>query len=309
MKIVFFGTSDFAVASLSALIEKGHKVAAAVTQPDKKSGRHLIVVPSPVKKFARENNIFVYQPTNLITPQSRDTLAGFDADLFVVVAYGTILPRQILQIPKKFCINAHGSLLPKYRGAAPMNWALANGEKETGVTIIKMTEEMDAGDIILKKQMLVEADDDARTLSQKLAKLGAVLLVEAIDLVDKGDYKLEKQQGQVSLAPKLKKQDGLIDWNKSAIQINNQVKGMFPWPSAYNYYQSKLFKIFKAKTIEGIEDEYQPGQVAAIEKDGILVKTGQGHLLILSCQLAGGKAMDAASFVTGHKIQVGDKLS
>lgn len=308
MKIVFFGTSDFSVPSLSALLKTSHKVVAVVTQPDRERGRHLVIEPSPVKAFALENNIFVYQPEHLVTPQTYDTLKGFDADLFVVIAYGNILPAKILEIPKKFSINLHSSVLPKYRGAAPMNWAIVNGEKTSGVSIIKMTEQMDAGDIILKKEIPLQEDETSVTLSEKLSKLGSELLLEAIESIDKGDYKLEKQQGEVTFAPKLKKEDGLIDWQKSALQIHNQVRGLLPWPGTYSYYQSKLFKILETKVIGGVTNDLKPGQVAQIEKDGILIKTGKEHLLILSCQLAGGKVMDATSFITGHRVKIEDQL-
>ena len=310
MKIIFFGTSAFAVPSLETLRKSKYNVICVITQPDKKKGRHLIPSVPPVKDFAVENKIPILQPTDLKTIAFVKTLKDFDADLFVVVAYGNILPKEVLKVPKILCINLHGSLLPQYRGAAPINWAVINGDRHTGVTIIKVVEELDAGPIILKKETDIKDDEDAEKLGIRLANLGASALLEAINSIQQNNFTLEEQDhSRASYAPKLEKQDGLIDWNQSPRVIHEKIRGYQPWPGAFTYYKQKLIKIFKSKVLESV-DSLKPGRIVEILKhEGIVVEAQNGGCLLLQeIQPEGKKRMGAYEFALGHKLQIGEIL-
>ncbi|MDD5496359.1 MAG: methionyl-tRNA formyltransferase [Candidatus Omnitrophica bacterium] len=308
MKVVFFGTSEFAIGALEALIGSRHEVLAVVTQPDRQKGRHLHLSPSPTKVLAQTQDIPVYQPKDASSNESVEYLKTLGADLFVVVSFGQILKKEALSIPKHYAINLHGSLLPKYRGAAPTNWAVINGDKTTGVTIIRMNEKMDEGDIMLKSEIDIAGDDTNITISEKLSDLGAKALLKAIESIEKDKAKFKKQDASAATyAPKLKKEDGLINWDEPATTIHNKVRGLLPWPGAYTHYDGKILKILKTEIsdIPPIKD-IQNGEMVDIVKDkGMIVKTAQGNLAIQYLQIEGKKDMDFSSFLRGHRIPIG----
>jgi methionyl-tRNA formyltransferase len=312
MNIVFFGTSEFAIPPLQALLDAGHKVFAVITQPDKKQGRNLKVAPSAVKVFALTKNIPVFQPQDASSQEAVSYLKGLNADLFVVISFGQILKREVLSIPKLFAINLHGSLLPKYRGAAPTNWAVINGDAASGVTVIKMNEKMDEGDIVSRRKLAIEADDTNATFSEKLSRVGADLLVETIDIIKNNKrMNFEKQnETEATYAPKLKKEDGCIDWNEPASKIHNKVRGLLPWPGAYTYYNGKILKIVKTGLFASSGDSGKSGDVMEISKEnGIIVRTGSNDLAIQYLQLEGKKEMPADAFIRGHKIERGYRFT
>ncbi|MCM8763210.1 MAG: methionyl-tRNA formyltransferase [Candidatus Omnitrophica bacterium] len=309
MDIVFFGSSRFAVEPLNKLLSSENKIVCVVTQPDQKQGRGLKLSFTPIKEMAIKNNLNFYQPQDLASSKTIDFLKKLSADLFVVVAYGKILPQKLLDVPKIFAINLHASLLPKYRGAAPINWAIIKGEKETGISIIKMNQYMDAGEIILQKKIPIDNTDTNITLSQKLSHLGSEMLLEAIDLIANNKYNLVPQdEAVVSFAPLLKKEDGLIDWKKPARDIYNLIRGCLVWPGAFTHYKNKILKIWEAVVNHQMVSEAEPGTIINLSKEGILVKTGQQNLLIIKLQLESGKAMSAYDFLQGHKLNIGDKF-
>ena len=312
MNIVFFGTSEFAIPSLRSLLDSGHKVLAVVTQPDRKRGRNLKLSPPPAKVLALAKGIPVFQPQDASGAESLNYLKNLNADLFVVISFGQILKREVLSLPRLYAVNVHGSLLPKYRGAAPTNWAIINGDKKSGVTVIKMNEKMDEGDIILKRKAAVEPEDTNITLSERLSEVGAKALIEAITLIE-GDknIKFEKQDNsEATYAPKLKKEDGLIDWNDNAVRIHNKVRGFLPWPGAYTYYNGKILKILKAEAISSSGEAADAGEVVEVAIDkGIIIRAGAGDLAIRYLHLEGKKVLDSDSFVRGHRIERGYKFN
>jgi len=308
MKIAFFGTSDFAVPSLKKLAQSKHKICLVVTQPDRKKGRHLKLKPSPVKVEAEKLKIPVHQPGKLSNTDSINLLKKIKADLFVVVAFGQILKSQVLQLPKFYCMNLHGSLLPKFRGAAPINWAVIKGEKTSGVTIIKMNEKMDAGDIILSEKNTISDKDTSLSLSGVLSERGADLLLKAVKLLEKDNVKLKRQdESKVSYAPKLEKENGHIDWKKPAIELHNLARGLMPWPTAFTFWNKKLLKILRTE-IDDRDFKLAPGVIAECSDKGIVVKTVQKNLVIKELQLEGAKKMEVSSFLRGHKLKAGDVL-
>lgn len=295
--------------SLKKLVDSRHELLAVVTQPDRKKGRHLHVVSSPVKIEAQRFNIPIHQPEDLSRSDSIDLLKKLKADLFIVVAFGQILNKDVLQIPEGLCVNLHASALPRYRGAAPVNWSIINGEKITGVTTIRMNDKMDRGDIILKKETPILDTQTSATLNKKLASIGAELLLETIDLVEKEKATFTKQnENEASFAPKLKREDGLIDWKMSARAIHNRVRGLIPWPSAYTHWSDKLIKIWKSAFNENSVEKAKKGSILRLNDNGIVVGTGRGELIIKELQLEGGKRLKAEEFLRGHKLKVGDKL-
>ncbi|MBU0895120.1 MAG: methionyl-tRNA formyltransferase [Candidatus Omnitrophica bacterium] len=312
MIIVFFGTAEFAIPAFRALIASKHRVLALVTQPDRKRGRNLKIQPPPTKVVAETHGIPVYQPEDASGRESIEYLKKLGADLFVVIAFGQILKQEALGIPKLSAINLHGSLLPRYRGAAPTNWAIMNGDKSSGVTIIRMNEQMDEGDIILKSEAAIDADDTNITLSEALSALGAQVLMDALELIESGRATYQKQdKTQATPAPKLKKEDGVIDWSLPAATIHNRVKGLLPWPGAYTRCAGKTLKILHTELITYPDgSEAKPGEVLDIIKNmGIVVNTGSGAIVIKYLQLEGGKILDTDSFLRGHKLGVGDRLA
>ena len=309
MNIVFFGTSEFAVPSLERLVRSGHKVSAVITQPDRKKGRLQKLSAPPVKESALKMGLVVFQPQRLDDAGFIGELKALGADLFVVVSYGNILKKQILDIPSKFCVNLHGSLLPKYRGAAPVNWTIINGDDSAGVTVMKMNERMDEGDIILKKEISVLAHETAETLSVRLAQEGSFLLLEALELIRSGKAQFQPQdESQATYAPKLKKEDGLIDWNKDVLKIQSHIRGMQPWPGAYTYLNKDRIKICKVSSYNSDKTSV-PGRIIAIEKDGILVAAGTGAIVIEELQPESSRRMDVNAFLAGYKARVGDTFA
>lgn len=309
MKIVFFGSDDFALTNLEALLASKHEIVACVTQPDKPKGRGLKVSESPLKDCALKHKIPVLQPTDLKDPAIVKQLKTYNSDLFVVIAYGKILPVEILQIPRTFSINVHGSLLPKYRGAAPINWAIINGEKETGVSIIKMNPQMDAGDILTQAKIPIEEKDDAGTLRAKLADLSAKKLIESILAIAKNSYVLSPQDhSKATLAPKLTKELGLIDWAQPAVKIHNLIRGLLPKPAAYTRYEGKTLKILETEVVSNFSKQ-SDGMLMTISKVGFIVATGDGAILVKRIHLESSRAMEAAEFATGYKLPLGFQFS
>lgn len=310
MKIIFFGSSHFAVPALEALIKSSHELVCVVTQPDKKKGRHLQLIGTDVKSTAVAAKLKIFQPENIKTKESVKFLKSLDADLFVIVAYGQIFSQEVLDIPKIMPINIHASLLPRYRGAAPINWAIINKDKTSGVTIMYVTLKMDSGPVILQKEIKIEDKDTSVSLEEKLRQCGAALLLEALKSIDNRDYRLmEQDEDKVILAPKLQKQDGRIDWNTPAADIHNQVRGVLPWPGAFTNYRGKTLKIFQAIVLPLFPNHKPvPGEVVRADKYGIVVAAARGFLAIKEMQLEGGRRMPAPEFISGHKISVGEKF-
>ncbi len=309
MNIVFFGSSRFAAPVLKALLASKHKVACVLTQPDKQKGRGLHFAGTVVKTLALESGIRIYQPDNVNDADAVKFLKDLNPDLFVVIAYGQILSSGILNIPKIFSINLHASLLPKYRGAAPINWALIKGEETTGITVIKMAKEMDAGPIILQKDIEISNDDTAITLEDKISNLAAQLLLATLSSIEDNNYNLMPQdEDKVSFAPKLKKEDGRIDWNKPAQDIYNLIRGCINWPGAFTYYNGKLLKIYRAKVspLEALQAPMSPGEIVKVSKEGITVVTGKDNLIIEELQIEGKRRMRVEEFIAGHKICIGE---
>lgn len=308
MKVVFMGTPDFAVPVLEALI-KNHNVVAVVSQPDKPKGRGKKLQPTPVKAVAEANNIPVYQPERIKDDEFIDFLETIEADIYVVVAYGQLLSQRILDIPKYGCVNVHGSLLPKYRGAAPIQWSIINGEEKTGVTIMYMVRKCDAGDMILKREIEIAPEDTYETLHDKMAPVGAEALIDALNLIEKGEVKAEKQDNSLSCyASMITKDMGIIDWSKSSKEIKNKIRGFNPVPAAYTKYGDDVLKIFKADIVEGYENG-EIGEILVVDKKhGFTVKTGDGAIMITEIQAKGGKRMNCADYMRGHQIEVGKIL-
>ncbi|MBD5548156.1 MAG: methionyl-tRNA formyltransferase [Lachnospiraceae bacterium] len=312
MKIVYMGTPDFAVAPLEAILKAGHEVSAVVTQPDKQKGRGKEVQMTPVKECALRHGIPVFQPVKIKEKEAVEQLASYPADIFVVAAFGQLLSEEILNMPKFGCINIHASLLPAYRGAAPIQWVILNGEKETGVTIQQMEKGLDTGDILLKTVVPIDAKETGESLHDKLMEAGAWLVVEALSKIEKGEVTPQKQDDErSSYASKLTKSMGRMDWEKDAKELERLVRGLNSWPSAYTFYRGKTLKIWEADVIEEPEDgkdENQPGCVAGVEKDYFDVATGKGILRIRSLQLEGKRRMTVREFLAGYAIAPGMML-
>jgi len=303
-RIVFFGSPKFAIPSLEALYEK-EEIVAVVTQPDKPKGRGLKPSPSPIKAWALLKGLKVLEPTRLKDLQFIKTLKDLSPDLIVVCAYGKIIPKEILEIPKFGCWNIHASLLPKYRGASPINWAILEGEKETGITIMLMDEGLDTGPILLQKKISISEEDDANSLSQRLAQLGKEAILFAIELHKKGKLKVTPQPEEgISYAPILKKEDGFFTFEEPAEKIEKKVKAFLPWPSAFTYYKNKLLKVFSAKAIP-LKHEEKPGIILDINKEGILVATTKDAILLKEVQLESKKKISAYEFACGQRLKKG----
>jgi methionyl-tRNA formyltransferase len=310
MKLVFFGSGHFAVPAFKALIKSRHELVCVVTQPDKKKGRHLQLAATEIKNTAAAAGLKIFQPENVNSKESLNLLKTLESELFVIIAYGQILTQEVLDIPKVMSVNIHASLLPRYRGAAPINWAIINGDRETGVTAIYVTRKMDCGPVIAQQEISIEESDTAPELEEKLSLCAAELLTKTIALIDNRNYRLEEQdEAQAVYAPKLTKEMGLIDWNASAAHINNQIKGVIPWPGAFTRYRRKLLKIFRAQVLP-IFPSHKPitGEVVRADKHGVVVACGRGFLEINELQLEAGKRMPAQNFIIGHKLAAGDIL-
>lgn len=306
-KIVFFGTPEFAIPSLEGLYHQ-EKVVAVVTQPDKPKGRGLKSAPSPVKIWALEHGLTVLEPQKLKDQRFLDTLKNLNPELIVVCAYGKILPKEVLEIPKIGCWNIHASLLPKYRGASPINWAILEGEEKTGITVFLMDEGLDTGPILIQKEISIEREDDFISLSKKLGLLAKETIVEAILLHKQGKLTPTPQpQEGVSYAPLLKKEDGFFTFEEPAYLIERKVRAFVSWPTAYTYFQEKMLKVFKAITMS-TEKAGIPGEILDITKEGILVATSEGAILLKEVQLEGKKRMSAYEFACGKRLKKGDLL-
>lgn len=311
MNIIFFGSSEFAVPSLGGLLTTKHSVSCIVTQPDKQKGRGLHLEATFVKALAIKNGLRIYQPQHINTEEAAKFLKDLKPDLFVVIAYGQILSSDILSIPRIFAINAHASVLPKFRGAAPINWAIIKGEENTGVTIIKMTEKMDAGPVIGQKLIGIKEDDDAVSLEGKISRIANDLLLQSISAIENNNYTLtEQDEKEATFAPKLRKEDGLIYWHKPARDISNLIKGCLGWPGAYTHYKGKILKIYKAGVFHpsSFIPHLLPGSITQVDKDGIVVATGRDSLIIRELQLEGKRRMESREFILGHKIEAGETL-
>lgn len=306
MNIIFFGSDDFAAIHLEALFESKHKVSACVTQPDKARGRGMQVSASPIKEAALRKGIPVLQPADLNEKTFLKGLKAFDADLFVVIAYGRFLPAEVLAVPRKFPINVHSSLLPEYRGAAPINWAVINGERETGISIMRVTAKMDAGDIIAQRKMRILETDTAASVRARMMETGPQFLLKTVDSIEKGTYTFTVQDDQkATTAPKLTKESGHIPWDKPARDIHNLARGLLPWPAAYTYYQGKLLKILETEVVPGSFLSYPPGEVVSVDKKGFTVATADQGLLVKAVHLEASRPMSAYQFMMGHRLGVG----
>lgn len=329
MKIVFMGTPDFARSALEKIIEAGHEVVLCVTQPDKPKGRSGELQISDVKACALEHNIPVFQPVKIKEPEQVQYLKGIDADIYVVAAFGQILSQEILDIPKFGCVNIHASILPKYRGAAPIQQSIIDGRKTTGVTIMQMAAGMDTGDILLQREIPIDAEETGGGLFDKLSVLGGELIVEALPKIEKGELiPVPQDEAMATKCGKLSKDMGRIDFSKDAESIRNLVRGLNPWPSAFTYTDGRMLKIWRAAALdevgfEAISQGQTPGEkelvkelkaqkafgsVVSVTRDSFTVLTGQGYLQILEVQLEGKKRMQTHDFLLGNKIKVGSRL-
>ena len=314
MKIVYMGTPDFAVNPLHALAEAGYEVAGVVTQPDKPKGRGKTMLPTPVKEEAMKHGFPVYQPVKVRDPEFLQVLEKLEPDIIVVAAFGQIIPKSILELPKYGCINIHASLLPKYRGAAPIQQAVIDGEKESGVTIMRMGTGLDTGDMISKIVVPIAKDETGGTLFDKLAEAGAKLLVETLPHIFDGTAVYEKQpeESPTPYAGMITKQMGLINFGKSAAELERLVRGLNPWPSAFTFWNGKTLKVwesFVVKSEEAGAEKSEPGTVVKTDKKGIYVACGEDVLVLSQVQLEGKKRMDADAFLRGCHIETGSRFT
>lgn len=303
MRIVFMGTPDFAVPSLKALIQDGHEIAGVYTQPDKPKNRGMKLTPPPVKVVAQEHNLPVFQPKTLRDEEVQRELQGLAPELIVVAAYGKLLPKAVLELPALGCINVHSSLLPKYRGAAPINWAILNGEPETGVTIMHMAEALDAGDIILQAVTPIDLNESVEQLHDRLAVMGAELLSKAVTALAEGTApRIPQDESQYTYAPMLSRELSPIDWSRSALEIHNQIRGLVPWPATIMELKGTKFKVF-ASLLTGEKENQPAGTALGADKKGIRMVCGDGGVLcITEVQAPGKKRMKAVDYLRGHPI-------
>ena len=308
MKIVFMGTPDFAVGALEALIKAGHEITAVVTQPDKAKGRSGKLMPPPVKECALQHGIPVMQPVKIKTPEAITELKRYEADIYVVAAFGQILSQEILDMPKFGCLNIHASLLPKYRGASPIQHVIIDGEQETGVTIMQMNAGLDTGDMLYRKTLPIADDDTFETLHDKLMVLGGEAIAEALPLLEAGELVPEKQDDALSCyAPLIKKERGHLDFGKNVHVLDHLIRGVTPWPSAYTFYRGKQMKIWHAVPVV-MTQEAAFGTVLRVEKDSFFIACEGGALQVLELQLEGKKRMSTHDFLLGVKLQAGEVL-
>jgi methionyl-tRNA formyltransferase len=309
MRIVFMGTPDFAIPSLEKLIKSKHELAGVVTGPDKPRGRGLHLSESPVKKFSKEHNLEVFTPENLKSDDFFYSLKELTFDLSVVVAF-RILPERIFSLPPLGTINLHASLLPKYRGAAPINWVLINGETKTGLSTFFIQKKVDTGSLILQKEIDIFPEETFGELHDRMAKVGADLLLETVDLIEKGEAKpIRQDDAQATPAPKITPEHCRIDWSQEAIQIKNQIRGLSPTPAAFCLYKGKILKIYKATVLGDTPFSFGFGEVVeSNKKEEIWVRTQKGFLNLLEVQPEGKRKMSAAEFVRGYRIKTGEKL-
>ncbi len=306
MRIVFMGTPDFAVPCLRVLLAQKHDIAAVVTQPDRAKGRGNKLAPPPVKMLAEEAGIPVYQPEKIKTREFTEILRGLKPDVMIVVAFGQILSQEILAIPPLGCINVHASLLPKYRGAAPINWCIINGEAVTGVTTMYMDKGLDTGDMIIKNETAIGENETAGELHDRLMELGASVLSETMVILTEGKVpRIPQDDAEATYAPIMTKALGRIDWSKDAEEIRNLIRGTYPWPGAFSTYAGKVFKIMSAEACgSGVKHE-KWGSIAKVERDNIVVSCGTGSLKIKELQFENEKRMSVEAYLRGHEIEIG----
>ena len=308
MRIVFMGTPESAVPSLRRLVDDGHEIVAVWTQPDKPAGRGKKLQASPIKQFALERNLTIQQPAKIKNPEAKDLFVSHQADVAVVVAYGKILPQEFLDAPTQGCVNVHFSLLPKYRGAAPVNWAIVNGETETGVTTMRIVQELDAGPVLLQKATKIGEEETAPQLLARLSEVGADLISETLRNLDRLEARPQSDT-EVTFAPILKREDGLIDWSMDAYALARRVRGFQPWPNAFTQLNSQRLIVWNAKP-EWIEQlRFTAGQVIDAVRDRLIVACGDGTALRLDeVQLQDSRRMGARDFLNGARLQPGDVL-
>ena len=309
MRVIFMGTPDFSVGALKSLAENGYEIAGVVTQPDKPRGRGKASAMTPVKEAALELGLTVYQPARVREQSFMDTVRALNPDVIVVSAFGQIIPKALLELPRYGCVNIHASLLPKYRGAAPIQWAVMDGEPVSGVTIMQMDEGLDTGDMLAKTEVPLEPDETGGSLFDKLSRAGAELLIRTLPALEQGTLTPEKQplESPTAYARMIRKEDGRIDWNLEAEAIERRIRGLNPWPSAYTELTGKILKIWRAEVLPK-ESGQTPGTVTEAGKGGFCVQTGKGVLRLLEVQLEGKKRMDAQAFLRGFHVAPGMKL-
>jgi methionyl-tRNA formyltransferase len=309
MRIIFAGTPEFAAQALQALLNTDHEICAVYTQPDRPAGRGRKLTASPVKELALAHNITVEQPENFKDEADRAHLASYDADLMIVVAYGLLLPQTVLDTPKLGCVNIHASLLPKWRGAAPIQRAILAGDEETGVCIMQMEAGLDTGPVLLSAQCAITESETTQTLHDKLAALGAKAIVESLNDIAALQSQAQHQDDALSCyAAKLQKSEAVIDWQQSAQQILRQINAFNPWPVAQTQWQDKVFRIWRASIIDTVNTAQQPGEIIAVSKTGIDVQTGDGTLRLEQVQVPGKKAMSVNDFLNANDMQVSQQF-
>lgn len=311
MKIIYMGTPDFAVAPLEAILKAGHEVTAVVTQPDRQKGRGREVQYSPVKECALSYGIPVLQPLKIKEKDAVEELRKYPADIFVVAAFGQLLSEEILNMPRLGCINIHASLLPAYRGAAPIQWCVINGEEKTGVTIMQMAKGMDTGDILLQKEVVLDEKETGGSLFDRLMETGAELIVEVLPKIEAGELTPVVQKEELATyAGKITKDMGNIDFAKSAVTIERLIRGLNPWPSAFTHYKGKILKIWEADVVSECANAENPvpGTVIAMDKESFTLAAGEDALRIRSLQPEGKKRMSCAEFMRGYEVKVGEAL-
>ena len=308
MRVIFMGTPDFAVGTLEEIIKAGHEVVLVVTQPDKPRGRSGALQFPPVKECAVAHGIEVFQPKKIREEENVEYLRKYNADIMVVAAFGQLLPKSILDMPKYGCINVHASLLPKYRGAAPIQWSVINGDPVTGVTIMQMDVGMDTGDMIATREVVIGEEETGGGLFDKLAEVGAKLCVDTMIEIENGTAtRTPQNHDEATHVSMISKELGNVDWNKSAVEIERLIRGLNPWPSAYTQLDGKTFKLWKAKVVKEDTDK-TPGTIVRVGKDCLAVQTGSGLLSLLEVQLEGKKRMEVDAFLRGYQVEEGTCL-
>jgi methionyl-tRNA formyltransferase len=305
LRILFMGTPDFAVPTLEALIQGPDEIIAVVTQPDRPKGRGRKLVPPPIKVLAEKYGIDLYQPKAIRSAEFITTLKSYDPDLIVVAAYGKILPETIIELPRHGCINVHGSLLPRHRGAAPIQWSIIKGDAEVGVTIMQMDKGMDTGNILMKASITPDPDETSGTLFPKIARLGSHTLMDTLDMLAQGGLAMiDQDEKQATSAPMLRKEDGLIDWSRSAREIHCLIRGLDPWPTAFSYLDGRKFQLFGPEVVHQASTR-KPGTLLRADREGLLIAAGDACLLIKFIKMEGKRRMAVADFLNGWPLEPG----
>ena len=305
LRIIFMGTPDFAVPTLESLIQGPDEIIAVVTQPDRPKGRSKKLVPPPVKLVAQKYGIDLYQPKGIRSPDFITTLKSYDPDLIVVAAYGKILPESIIELPRNGCINVHGSLLPRHRGAAPIQWAIIKGDPEVGVTIMQMDKGMDTGQILMKASITPDPEETAGTLFPKIARLGSHTLMDTLDMLAQGGLAMiDQDDKEATSAPMLRKEDGLIDWTRSAHEINCLIRGLDPWPTAFSFLDQRKFQLFRPEVVHQSSTR-KPGTLLRADREGLLIAAGNNCILIKEVKMEGKRRMAVTDFLNGWPLAPG----